>query len=504
MDALRLQIRRVNAMSIDGLNVYSHYRNSEFDEFRKKFNKESQLMMSGMGFFYDEQLMLQNSVDNLRSGVARIYKRSFKDFAKIPAVIVGCGPSLDDNIDDIKRIADKAVIFSCGSALGPLMAAGIRPDFQLELENLNVMRVMSYAAERFDLSGICLVASSTVERKIKDFFDEVIYYFRPALSNFPIFSGDEDTCLQNLDPTVTNVGLAFAQEVGFKEFYLFGVDMGQKGNNRHHATDSYHYSDKAKNDRKRTFEQEVPANFGGKAGTNYGLFWALDSFQRAIAFTLGRGHRYYNCSDGALIKGATPKLSRTIELPEPLEPRAEKVREIIERFPTFDESDFARCWQPEKMISALNFVCDSLIKTFEENDLVRGTDHLIEASRVFYGPPGDNFYNFGRLMVRGTTALALVALDYYLSRIKDAGKYDIANELGRASLTELINRMRVVAIDHIWALDRGEEVDWDYLQGILPIDLSKVPEPVDIIPEGVSNFSLTSELPAEPAEKTEN
>ena len=476
MDALRLQIRRVNAISIDGLNVFTHYRNSEFDEFTKKFNVESQLLMSGMGFFFDEQIMLQNSVDNLRHGGARTYVRSFDGFAKIPAVIVGCGPSLDDNIEDIKRLEDKAVIISCGSALGPLLAAGIRPDFQMELENLNVMRVMSYAAERFDLSGICLVASSTVERKIKDFFDEVIYYFRPALSNFPIFSGNDDACPQNLDPTVTNVGLAFAQEVAFKEFYLFGIDMGQKGSNRHHATDSYHYSDVAKNDRKRTFEQEVPANFGGKAGTNYGLFWALDSFQRSIALTLDRGHKYFNCSDGALIKGATPRLSRTVDLPDPVEKRDQKVHDIIERFPRFEEEDFKERWQPDQMVDALNGVCDELIDIFAECDLVRGSDHLIASSRIFYGPPGDRFYNFGRLMLRGTVGLALVSVDYYTSRIKDGEKYDLANDIVRASLTRLINRMRVVAIEHIEMLDREEDADVAYLEGKLPIDLDKVPD----------------------------
>ena len=181
MDWLRAQTRMTNTVSIDGIYVYSHYNNSLFQEFSKKFNKESQFLMTGLGFFYDEQIMIRNTYSNMSGRQSRIYRRAPSGtYQKIPVVIVGCGPSLDKNIEEIKRIADNAVIMSCGSALGPLLDAGIRPDFQMELENIAVMRVMKYAAERHDLSGICLVSSSTVEREIKDFFDEVAHTAFPT------------------------------------------------------------------------------------------------------------------------------------------------------------------------------------------------------------------------------------------------------------------------------------------------------------------------------------
>jgi len=465
MDALRVQTRGTNVNSIDGTYVYSHYNNPLFSEFSKKFNQESNLLLTGLGFFYDEQIMLRNTHHNLSSSSSRAYKRGSPEMdRKIPAIIVGCGPSLDKNIQDIKRLEDKAVIFSCGSALGPLMDAGIRPDFQLELENIDVLRVLLYAAENHDLSGICLVASSTVERRIKDFFDEVVYYFRPALCPYPIFCNRDDGYLLHLDPTVVNVGLSFALEMGFREIYFFGADMGQKGVDTHHAKSSFHYSDKAKNETLQVFDIDVPANFGGKAKTSSGLFWALDTIQRAILYTQN-SHRYYNCSDGTRIRGATPKLSRTLELPEPEKQRDEVYRDIVESFPELTLEAFDDLWRPEEMIDGLHDRFDQLTDLVETHNLVEDTDHLIAAAGLFYGTHPDVNQHFASLMIRGTMNQALLSLYYYLGRIVNDEACEPAEQAAREEFLKLIERMREIGVKHIRALDAGLELDEDYIKG---------------------------------------
>ena len=125
MDHLRFQTRTTNPISLDGAYIYHHYSNSLFTQFADKFNKESQLLITGLGFFYDEQIMLRNTYSNLLSQDCRVYlRKETPPTQKLPVIIVGCGPSLDKNIEDIKRNADKAVILSAGSALGPLLDAG--------------------------------------------------------------------------------------------------------------------------------------------------------------------------------------------------------------------------------------------------------------------------------------------------------------------------------------------------------------------------------------------
>ncbi|MEK9673526.1 MAG: 6-hydroxymethylpterin diphosphokinase MptE-like protein [Rhodospirillaceae bacterium] len=467
MDGLRSQTRATNCVSIDGINVYAHFNNPKFSEFSKKFSKESQFLMTGLGFFYDEQIMLRNTYDNMAGRNSRIYLRGGgKDMVQnIPAVIVGCGPSLDKNIEDIQRIADNAVIISCGSALGPLMDAGIRPDFQMELENIDVMRVMLYAAEKHDLSGICLVASSTVEREIKDFFDQVVYYFRPALCPFPIFSNNANNCLAHPDPTVVNVGLSFAQEMGFREYYFFGTDLGQKDSDQHHAKSSFHYSSKAKkNEVLQIFNIEVPGNFGGKAMTSSGLFWALDTIQRAILYSGGKC-RYFNCSNGARIKGAIPKMSRTLDLPEPKTTRAEAVAAIVDSFPEMTSEDFDRLWQPERMVDAVDSMLDELVDIMETVDLVSSTDHMIELARLFYGTNDDVITKYAALCLRGSVNQVMIASDFYLTRVTDEAKFDEAMDIFRKVFREFADRLRLIAAKHIRAQALGLELSEDYLKG---------------------------------------
>lgn len=471
MDGLRAQTRATNPNSIDGTYVYAHYNNPMFLEFSKKFSKESQFLMTGLGFFYDEQIMLRNTYHNMAGHNSRLYLRAPIGTAQeTPAIIVGCGPSLDKNIEDIRRNADNAVIFSCGSALGPLMDAGIRPDFQMELENIDVMRVMQYAAEKHDLSGICLVASSTVEREIKDFFSEVVYYFRPALCPYPVFSNNPLNCLAHPDPTVVNVGLSFAQEMGFLEFYLFGTDLGQKDSDQHHAKSSFHYSDKAKKDEVlQVFNIEVPANFGGKAMTSSGLFWALDTLQRAILYTGNRG-RYYNCSNGARINRAIPKLSRTLNLEEPAISRSDTVRKIVESFPEMTAEDFSELWQPEKMIEAIDDLLDELIDITETHDLIKGTDHLIELARLFYSGAGNVFQLYAGLVLRGSINQAFIAGDYYLGRVADSDKNDDAMRIFREEYATLIEHLRKTVTMHIRSQGSGLELAEEFLRGDTLVD----------------------------------
>ncbi len=465
MDGLRYQTRATNPNSLDGTFVYTHYTNPLFVEFSAKFNKESQFLLTGLGFFYDEQIMMRNTYHNMVGHDSRIYLRAPRETVQpAPAIIVGCGPSLDKNIEDIKRMEDRAVIFSCGSALGPLMDAGIRPDFQLELENIDVMRVMEYAAERHDLSGICLVCSSTVERQIQDFFTQVVYYFRPALCPYPIFSNDPMNCLQHPDPTVVNVGLSFANEMGFKEYYFFGTDLGQKDSDKHHATSSFHYSNKAKDERLQVFNIEMPANFGGKAYTSSGLFWALDTVQRCIQYA-GPGSRFYNCSNGVRINRATPKLSRTLDLPELETPRTEVVRSIIESFPEMTAEEFNNHWQPERMIDALNGTIDEVLDIVASNDLVRGTDHMLQVMPLFYQHKEDVFDTYAGQLLRGSFNQALICIDYYLARITEEDKYERAMDIVREEFTVMSERMREICTKYLRVLSNGLELREEYLRG---------------------------------------
>tara|TARA_R110002072_G_scaffold98616_1_gene216982 strand:+ start:8916 stop:10910 length:1995 start_codon:yes stop_codon:yes gene_type:complete len=464
IDGLRNRIRGSSVTTVDGAYIYQHFNSSMFDEFTKVFNKEASLLLAGLGFFYDEQLMLRNAKTNLADGTSRFYFRPDTPVTRsCPAFVVGCGPSLDASIEHLRRNADKGIVISCGSALGPLMAAGIKPDFQIEMENLQVATVLEFVANEYDISDICLVAASTVDIEAATMFKERVFYHRVALCPYPVFSDDVRNFIHNLDPTVVNAGLGFVQEMGFQEIYLFGVDMGQRGTDKHHAAVSYHYTEGAII-AQSPFNIEVPANFGGKAKTTQGLFWALDSIQRLVK-SGPRRIKYYNCSNGALLNDVPPKLPRTVNLDELTEDKAAIVNEIIEGFPRFTKADFDDAWRFDRLIGAVNDICDKVREITDGWVDYMDTEPPIRLNSLFYHPPADDRYaKFSSLMMRGSFNMSLIVGDFYTNRVSGKELTQKTHEIFKEEFIGLIEICRERAIEHITALNKGEFIPLERLE----------------------------------------
>lgn len=58
----------------------------------------------------------------------------FNEFKDIPAICVSAGPSLDKNINDIKKAKGKALIMCVGTSLKPLLKEGIKPDIVVSVD----------------------------------------------------------------------------------------------------------------------------------------------------------------------------------------------------------------------------------------------------------------------------------------------------------------------------------------------------------------------------------
>lgn len=463
IDGLRHRVRGTAVTAVDGTYVYQHFISSTFDEFTKQFNKEASLLLAGLGFFYDEQLMIRNARTNLADGTSRFYFRpDSAPHRDCPAFVVGCGPSLDQTIEHLKRNADRGVVISCGSALGPLMAAGIKPDFQVEMENLEVATVLEFVAEEHDIDDICLVAASTVDIEAAKMFKERVFYHRVALCPFPVFSDDLRNFIHNLDPTVVNAGLGFVLELGFSEIYLFGVDMGQRGTDKHHAAVSYHYTEGAIIPQS-PFNVEVPANFGGKARTTTGLFWALDSIQRMVHMA-PRHIKFFNCSNGAMIKGMPPKLARTVDLPEPPTEKSEIVHSMIEAFPRFSKEDFDTAWNIDLLIGAINRTSDDVHEIAKNWIDFRDTEPFIQFNSIFYHPPADDRYlKFSTLMLRGTFNMVLILGDYYAHRAQNDEIRQKVHDMFIKEFLDLVELCRERAIKHLTVLEQGEFMELETL-----------------------------------------
>jgi len=423
---IRNWLRSNNPMGLDGSTYYNHYNNPVFNAALKKLVEDRNLIAAGLGFFYDETLMIGNTHHNLYSGKERVYMRPKSQIIDAPVFVIGNGPSLDDDLDFIRENQDKAVIVSSGSALRPLVLNGIMPDFQMETENLYVYPLIAQVAKDHDISKVRLVTSTTVDIQVPPLFDEVLFYFRGSLSPYPIFCDTDRRCIGHPNPTVVNASLSFAQEAGFRKFYFFGTDMGTtQGPERHHSKYAYQYT-KGAIQAPQAYDIPVPGNFGGTCMSSHGLYWCRDAVEHGIrSYALGR--TYYNCSHGARIDGTLPMPSKLIRLKDLPGGKKPVIDKIAENFPVYSRKEFDSHWNDKKMQKAFAACLDNTETLLLDRKNYDDFSYLTEVMAQFNPKTGFAPGTAGPTVVfRGTLMMIIMAFEYYLRRLhkSDVRKFE--------------------------------------------------------------------------------
>ena len=87
-EKIRGSIRSANPRSVDGFTCFVHGRSPVIMGTINDIGQNMNLILFGMGFLYDETLMIRNTYGNLFNGRAKIYKRP-----KIPSWSCSVAPS---------------------------------------------------------------------------------------------------------------------------------------------------------------------------------------------------------------------------------------------------------------------------------------------------------------------------------------------------------------------------------------------------------------------------
>lgn len=267
----------------------------------------------GLGYFDDELISIQHTFRNLAKGLP-VYTRAQVVPDDAVAFILGSGPSLDGLIPLLRQHQGQAVLFSCGTALGPLSHAGIRPDFHLEKERPGIiLEVLSRTVPAEFLKETHFLGLNVVMPEVFDLFGRAGMVLKESdtMSLLLERSGQVPRIPLDTQPTVTNMALSIALSMGFRRIYLFGVDMGYREEGKHHSKHTAYLGKMPEADHLRRLlskrpsgDKSVPANFGGEALTNNILEMARLHMEQLI-----RGNpraRIFNLNDGALIDGAEP------------------------------------------------------------------------------------------------------------------------------------------------------------------------------------------------------
>ncbi|AEH44332.1 protein of unknown function DUF115 [Thermodesulfatator indicus DSM 15286] len=301
---IRLFIEDVSFLYFSFAYNFSMFRSPFWEKFEEKFLYFLQAFFRGWGFYDDEVVSLIHTLKNISQQVPVINLKK-KLVPNCSACIVGSGPSLDAQLEWLREKRNSLVIFSCGTATKALEKADIKPDFHVELERTAVNYTALNLVKKEFLEEIPIIASCNVDSRIFSLTREPIMF--PKYNDVGgkiLYRYGKFEELAFCNPTVTNTGLALAINMGFKEIYLAGVDLGFIEPERHHSTKTIYYDEKSRFNIKK-LEDTIPyERKDGKIVYTTGIFLYT---KQVMEFLLKQYPvKVYNLSDTLPIEGTIP------------------------------------------------------------------------------------------------------------------------------------------------------------------------------------------------------
>jgi hypothetical protein len=146
-------------------------------------------------------------------------------FQRVPGIIVASGPSLEKNVYLLNDLKDRAVLISCGSALGPLRKRGITPHFEVVIDPNPAMHEV---LKPYLDSSTCFVLSLMAQHRITQECAGQRMFF---LVNFDARATEDlkrFTHIQTILPAMASVAttaLFFALHTGCDPIIFVGLDL---------------------------------------------------------------------------------------------------------------------------------------------------------------------------------------------------------------------------------------------------------------------------------------
>lgn len=310
-----------------GICFYKIYDDEISNIISEILEKYYLLLSSANGFFDDRIFGISHCCKAL------LDKRNFvlnnplnKDFKDLPVFIIGSGPSLDKDLEFIKKNQDKAIIIACGTAIDSLYHAGIMPDFYANTERTpEVRQALDVIPDKDFLKKITILCSCVCHPYVMECFEKTAIFGKwdENFTNYLAVNLDKKSNFENVEtikymnPLVGNMGVSGAVTLGFNHIYLFGIDNGKKVNTeKMHSTFTTLYTKNGTSDKSGNYviQTTVPGNFGELCETNDIYKKSITSIELVLEQRKDDAEfECINCSDGALIRHTKPVHSSELE-----------------------------------------------------------------------------------------------------------------------------------------------------------------------------------------------
>ena len=436
-------LAKENLPGIDHSVVYADYtdlcfRVNEIQDLAKKLASREDLAMivNYLGFTLDEYNMVWNAFKSLSYASHLYSKPSTKIGGKF--VVCGSGPSLDDSIPTLQKLADDHLIVASGSNIGTLLKNGIRVDFLVVLER-GMFYYDDYKVLRdsYDLSNIRLVISSVGCYQLHELFSQSAVYFRPALTPISIFSRSPKEALLYESPQSVNTGVALALSLQADSIILVGVDLG--------SADQRDRSSAAVGTMSRSFTIPHRGNLRDQVMTNQNMLDAKFCLIQALE-NLGRHTHAYNLSNGIYIDGFLPVLSikdyddkRSDELVS-LEESKAKLDDWWNSLPSYKNDYTFSLWSSVRPRESAQALLSEVTRVLlAENNWSTDVMPAISKLMDLHVP---RHQQFARRIVRGNILKAAIAANRQILIMRDDPKACLFEKKARIEITQLADRLK--------------------------------------------------------------
>lgn len=282
--ALRERLMRFECdIFLGRLCVYIPQRFRRFDKDFAKFLEEKVLYLQRESCSAAATRSLRSwrhTLNQLLNSDVREVHRIDEDAQEKPqaVVVVGAGPSLDENIKELKEFSEKAIIISTDAALNTMLENGVRPSLVASMDSGPLMwRLFERNLDK--LGEIPLAASQgSFHRLFKDYPGKVALYARPGeglrlAEGLPVV--EHGQC-------VGHFAFHIAESLKPETIVMLGFDLAYRDGRMHTAAMPY----QGFADFKKSYESTssfVESVDGGMVKTDLSLEFFLRYFENAIA-----------------------------------------------------------------------------------------------------------------------------------------------------------------------------------------------------------------------------
>lgn len=216
-------------------------------------------------------------------------KDIFKDKA---VVIVGAGPSVDSQLDRLRKYRDKITVFATGHIIRRLVNEEIIPDAVIITDP---QPLMYKQIDGVNLKGIPMILLSTASSSVIDYYNGSIYVaYQSGYELAEIKAKEIGATLFETGGSVTTTALDIALRFGASKIIFVGVDLAYTGGYSHALGEG------------RKVEnidglRKVRSNTGDMVYTSKNLDIYRKWIERRIEGVMDT--KFYNTGEGAVIKG---------------------------------------------------------------------------------------------------------------------------------------------------------------------------------------------------------